>query len=424
MSLPYGAPVKSAVANAAFPSRTNDTTLAGKVDFTNTTQSTDKDTGAVTVQGGVGIEKNLNVGGNVVIGGNLTVTGKSIQNLDVEDANITINKGGNDASAEGAGLTVERTGTNGSFIYADALASKWKLGTLGSESEVLTAGNAQTISSLKTFTAGILNQSFMRGDIVVDSTSTGSNVTIATPSKMILKVTNASLGSISKFSAPLASQMFILINGTGASILINNTNAASDDILTGTGANLTLDADAMLWFVYDSNSSRWRIAGGTGGNDATAIQEIPSGTVNGTNDTFTLSYTPTSVDSLLVTVDGVVRKKTSEWGLSGNQIVFTAGNIPAVDQEVYVYYNTTTGGNALSPATEFRTITPTEVTNKKLVLAGTPNAPSVVLVDHIGGTSQEFGVDYTIVGNELQWNGYALDGVIVSGYKLRIHYFT
>src|SRR5574343_29843 len=282
MSLPYGAPVKSAVANAAFPSRTNDTTLAGKVDFTNTTQSTDKDTGAVTVQGGVGIEKNLNVGGNVVIGGNLTVTGKSIQNLDVEDANITINKGGNDASAEGAGLTVERTGTNGSFIYADALASKWKLGSLGSESEVLTAGNAQTISSLKTFNAGILNQGFMRGDIVADSTSTGSNVTIASPSKMILKVTNASLGSISKFSTPLASQMFILINGTGSSILINNTNAASDDILTGTG-----------------------------GNDATAIQEIPTGTVDGVNDTFTLSFTPTSVDSLLVTVDGVVRKKTS-----------------------------------------------------------------------------------------------------------------
>ncbi len=39
------------------------------------TQSTDKDTGALVVEGGVGIEKNLNVGGHLTVGGASTFTG-------------------------------------------------------------------------------------------------------------------------------------------------------------------------------------------------------------------------------------------------------------------------------------------------------------------------------------------------------------
>ena len=41
----------------------------------NTTQSTDKDTGALIVEGGAGIEKNLNVGGNTSVIGDTTLTG-------------------------------------------------------------------------------------------------------------------------------------------------------------------------------------------------------------------------------------------------------------------------------------------------------------------------------------------------------------
>lgn len=51
------------------------TTLSSSTGLTvtDTTQSTDKDTGAVIVDGGVGIEKNLNVGGNIGVVGDLTV---------------------------------------------------------------------------------------------------------------------------------------------------------------------------------------------------------------------------------------------------------------------------------------------------------------------------------------------------------------
>ena len=124
-------------------------TIGDDLSIQGTTTSTTPTTGALTVAGGVGINENLNVQGNVEIQGDLTVQGTTVTlntaTLDVEDTNITVNKNGNDATSEGAGLTVERTGTDGSLVYEDALASKWKAGALGAEEEVVTTDHQQRI---------------------------------------------------------------------------------------------------------------------------------------------------------------------------------------------------------------------------------------------------------------------------------------
>lgn len=89
--------------------------------------------------------------GNVIIVGNLTVMGTTTtidtENLSVTDQNITINKGGNDLTANGSGLTVERESTHGSIVYDSNLTSKWKVGNVGSEKEVVTVDGAQGISN-------------------------------------------------------------------------------------------------------------------------------------------------------------------------------------------------------------------------------------------------------------------------------------
>lgn len=105
----------------------------------------------------LGDRVNIDGAGDVSIPGNFTVTGNftvngtqsnhNVDDMDIEDKNITLNKGGDDASSEGAGFTVERTGTDGSVVYEDALASKFKIGALGSEAEVVTTSNTQTITN-------------------------------------------------------------------------------------------------------------------------------------------------------------------------------------------------------------------------------------------------------------------------------------
>lgn len=87
-------------------------------------------------------DDNFTVGGDLNVTGNLHANGVS---FDSEDPNITLNNGGDDASSEGGGLTIERTGVDGSIIYADAATSKFKVGPVGSEIEVADISSAQTI---------------------------------------------------------------------------------------------------------------------------------------------------------------------------------------------------------------------------------------------------------------------------------------
>lgn len=257
----------------------------GKTEIRDTTQSTDKDTGALVVQGGVGIEKNLNVGGNAVIQGDLTVQGTTTTlntaTLDVEDQNITVNKNGNDVSAEGAGLTVERAGTHGSFVYADALASKWKAGALGSETEVLTEGTNQTISGQKTFNAKATFNSQLVFDEEVNGVSSGADVTLPTPTKFYHVVTNAALTSIAGVTA-LSKQAFVLINKTGATIVLKKDAAGTpaNGFLNGAGTDIPMRDGSSLFFVYSPTASRWVILGAFVSSETKSEAIGPGGTLS------------------------------------------------------------------------------------------------------------------------------------------------
>lgn len=134
----------------------NTQTLSNKTfdtvtNFTNVTNATSKDTGSIVTEGGIGVEQDIFVGGHATITGNLTVNGTTTTlntaTVDAEDTNITLNVGGNDASAEGGGLTINRTSTDGSLVYEDALASKWKAGALGSEIQLVNVSSTQTLTN-------------------------------------------------------------------------------------------------------------------------------------------------------------------------------------------------------------------------------------------------------------------------------------
>ena len=91
---------------------------------------------------------------DLIIDGDLTVNGSTTSvnsaTLDVTDANITINNGGTQASADlaNAGLTVEMSdATDVELGYDSTTASKMTLGEIGSQSEIITATHAQTVSN-------------------------------------------------------------------------------------------------------------------------------------------------------------------------------------------------------------------------------------------------------------------------------------
>lgn len=221
---------------------------------------------------------------DVVIDGNLTVNGTTTTvnsaTLDVTDTNITVNNGGNDALSEGAGLTVERTGTHGSLVYEDALGSKFKAGPLASESEIITASPAQTITGTKTFNKINLVQELNLTE-AIDSSSTGSNALVPLTAPVI-RLTNASLVSIGNFDDVFNGKQVTITNDTGASVLIKNDSSgtAIKRILTGTGADLPLADEASLIISYDSNKTRWVVVGGSGSGAVSStptVQVFPAG---------------------------------------------------------------------------------------------------------------------------------------------------
>lgn len=175
-----------------------------------------------------------------------------------------------------------------------------------------------------------------------------------------------------------------------------------------------------------ANATAPTFGDGLGEGSLIPHQETPTGTVNGVNATFALANLPFSEDSCAVFVNGVKRIKDTEWNLSGQNIIFTAGNIPQLGQSVYVYYfreSTVISPPAgADPITEFRTLSGAEVTAKQLTLTQTPDTASEVSVDLIGGSAQFYATDYTVSSNILSWNGLGLDGVVATGDKLRIMY--
>ena len=75
MSVASNSPLTSANSNAAYVSRTTNTSMTGTLDNQNTTDASSSTTGAVKTAGGLGVAKKLYVGTDANIGGTLSTAG-------------------------------------------------------------------------------------------------------------------------------------------------------------------------------------------------------------------------------------------------------------------------------------------------------------------------------------------------------------
>lgn len=67
------------------------------------------------------------------------------------------------------------------------------------------------------------------------------------------------------------------------------------------------------------------------------VQEVPSGTVNGSNTAFTLSFAPPSVTGVDLTLDGLALIYTTEYTISGSTITMVTA--PSAGQKLYAEYS-------------------------------------------------------------------------------------
>lgn len=213
----------------------------------------------------------------------------------------------------------------------------------------------------------------------------------------------------------------------------SRANQALPAEISGDQARNLLTWDGSVWkshgqFIGDDGAAG--ADGATGpqgpsGEDAAGIsvREMPTGIVDGVNDTFTLSNTPTSDQHISVFLDGNF-VYDNEFSLVANTVVFITP--PAPGQIVFSWYSY--GGNPVTlPGTEnleYHTVTAGEETAKQFTLTNPPGDTTKVLVDIIGGTSQAFSIDFTISGSTFDWNGLGLDGILIENDVVRLKYFS
>jgi len=138
----------------------------------------------------------------------------------------------------------------------------------------------QNFGGLKTFVNGAtINSSATIGGTLnylssEDSTTTGANQTLSTPTSVILRLTNASLTSVDGITAPTVNQVLTIVNDTGGIITLNNAlGAAANQIITGSAGDLELIDGASASLFYDLDGARWRVTGGAGDTSAGAFYE-------------------------------------------------------------------------------------------------------------------------------------------------------
>lgn len=330
---------------------------------------------------------------DVTVTGDLTVNGTTTTintaNLTVEDKNITINFGGNDATSEGAGLTIERAGTDGSLVYETALTSKFKIGDLASESEILTAGHVQTITANKTM-SGTLNMSALTATrpLKVDASNNVISGLIdlasATDVTGIVPIAN---GGTALATTPLSGQLLIgdgvdytlatltatllqttVTNGAGSITIgtVQDIDTTSSPEFTGLNiSGVTATRPLKVNATNDVVSGLIDLASAT---DVTGIVPIANG---GT----ALSTTP--LNGQLLIGDGVDYTLTALTG-TANQVVVTngAGSITlSTPQDIAV---------ASSP--EFAGLTLTSFSGVVKAVAGVLSASLIVDAD-VSGTA-------------------------------------
>ncbi|CAM6004859.1 unnamed protein product [Sphagnum balticum] len=107
---------------------------------------------------------------------------------------------------------------------------------------------------------------FLQTNVITDATTTGSSATLQTGDIVdgVVRLTNASLSSVSGIPAGASGQQIIIENQTGATITIKDNDSgasAANRIRTGTGASVTMATNSSFTFVYDSTVSLWMLIG-------------------------------------------------------------------------------------------------------------------------------------------------------------------
>jgi hypothetical protein len=227
------------------------------------TESTTKDTGALIVEGGVGIEKNLNVGGSFDLTGNQTITG----NLTVE-GNTTLGNASTDLTSITGIVTHTGTFTNVGGVTID---------NVGISSNVIsTKSGGGNVLYIDPYPDGLSNEGMVvvKGNLQVDGTTTtvdSSSVTVngaiislgdVTSNRTVVVAVSSGISTISLDSVvgintnDIVSGSASLPNSGLTTVTAVDSSTKIITIEGSTNSGITTSTQLIITHAVDTNTDR------------------------------------------------------------------------------------------------------------------------------------------------------------------------
>jgi len=247
------------------------------------TESTNKDTGALVVEGGVGIEKNLNVGGNVVIGGNALFDDIRIENNVIS----TISSDTLYIDPFPGGLSNEGTVVVKGNLQVDGTTTSVNSTTVDLNDPIIILGDVTSVRTV--MTTVVTGVSTIRldsvvgintGDVVSGNASlslSGVNtVTAYDTTNKIITLTNAVIGGISTTSQLTITHAFDTNTDRGVGFNYNTSTGTANN-KTGffgyiDGTNVGSAASIRSWtYIPDATITNSVVTGTRGFLDIKGI---------------------------------------------------------------------------------------------------------------------------------------------------------
>jgi hypothetical protein len=227
-------------------------TANGATTFTATTESSSTITGAVIIDGGVGIAKNLYVGGNIVTGSatvSSTLTATSAVNLSPANFNVTISPTGTGTVT----VNPDTTGAIDNMIIGANVPRPATFTTLTTQNDVTLNGSGSIVNLTPTGSGYVTINPGAAGTI--------NNMSVGQTTPLNGKFTNL----VATVSATLDTSGNVSIQPTGT-VTINPTAVSAVDNVNigantrGTGAFTTLSANGAV-SITDATQSTTTTSG-------------------------------------------------------------------------------------------------------------------------------------------------------------------
>lgn len=304
------------------------TQLAGTTNQVNVSAST----GSITLS----LPQNIHTGATPTFAG-LTITAGTITTSTPYNATTqTWNAGAVSFVGELVNITDTASAAGSRFVeYQTGGTARWAVRKDGA---VVTGSWAAT--TIAANVGGTGQSSYAVGDLLyADTTTTLAKLAAAATGNVLLSGTAPSWGKVG-LTTHISGTLAVGNGGTGIT-----TTPTNGQIPIGNGTNYTaatLTAGTGISVTNGSGSITLAVTTGASGVVLASnfvVRETPTGTVNGTNATFTLAFTPLS-GTEHVFVNGVLQNPGTgnDYTISGATITFLTGAIPQTNDVVRVSY--------------------------------------------------------------------------------------